>query len=67
MSGQKFLATIFVIKTCQNTQSQETDRPLPDRTEQYASKEECSKWNKIGAFTQGFKDWRKIKKTTYQT
>ena len=25
--------------------SQETDRPWTDRTEQYASKEECIKWN----------------------
>ena len=26
--------------------SQDTDRPWTDRTEQYASKEECIKWNK---------------------
>ena len=32
-----------------------------DKTEQYASTQECIKWNKKeGTFTQGFKGWRKI-------
>ena len=36
-------------------------------TKQYTSKEKCIKWlHKVGTFSQGFKDWRKIKKTAYQ-
>ena len=46
LPGQKILATIFVMKTQQNTlkSRDEADRPSwADRTEKYASKEECIK------------------------
>ena len=43
--------------------SQETGRPWTDRTEQNASKQECIK---EGTFTQGFKNWRKIKRKVSQ-
>ena len=50
LSGQKTLAIIFVMKTGRKHNkilwSQETDRTWTDRTEQYASKEECIKWYK---------------------
>ena len=50
MSGQKNLATIFIIKTGRKHNkilwSQETGSSWTDRTEQYASKEECIKRNK---------------------
>ena len=45
LSGQKFLATIFVMKTQQNTQ-ESRDNPWTDRAEQYASKEDCIRLNK---------------------
>ena len=49
--GQKVLETIFIMKTWAENNKiptlksrlQETDRPWKDRTEQYASKEECIK------------------------
>ena len=43
--------------------SQETGRPWTDATEQNASKQECIK---EGTFTQGFKNWRKIKRKVSQ-
>ena len=46
LSGQNNLATIFVMKTGRKQKilwSQEIDRPWTDKTEQYASKEECIK------------------------
>ena len=44
------------------------DRPWADRSEQYASKEVCIKWNKKeGTFTQGFKDCKKIQRKISQS
>ena len=53
-SVQSILATIFVMKTYMEnitkyipwSQGSKRQRPWTDRTKQYASKEECIKWNK---------------------
>ena len=54
------------LKSTDRQTDRQTDRPWTDKTEQYASKEECIKINQEGTFTQGFKDCREIKRKVSQ-
>ena len=63
LSGQKILATIFVMKTqAENI----TDHGQTEMSNMPVKKNVLNEINKEGTFTQGFKDCRKIKRKVSQ-